>query len=67
MNYITEFVAENSRILWQENEEYGIRKPIVVEPYSDSIQISQGENTVVIQYTAVKDLIKILKDLKEPE
>lgn len=67
MNYITEHVHPESKILWQENEIHGPDQPIVIESYENVISLVQGENVINIQYTAVKDLIKIIKDLKEPE
>lgn len=66
MNYITESVAKDAQILWQSNDDNGLENPILIEPFNGSLCMTQENNIINIQYSAIKDLIKILKSVKEP-
>ncbi len=66
MNKITDYVHKSGKILWQQNEDFS-EQPILIECFHGCVNLTQGENIITIQYTAIKDLIKILKDAKEPD
>lgn len=61
-----EVPAKDSIILWQKNEETGVGEPaLLIEFYSDCLQISQDGDRVNMDYDTIKDLIKVLKEWKD--
>ena len=65
---IQEVNGKGSVVIWQENPKEGIGKPaILIESYRGSFGITQEGNYISLNYETIKDLIKVLKTLKEPE
>ena len=57
---------KDSIILWQEDPEDGVaEKPILVEPYSDVISLTQGDNSISLNFHHVNELIKVLKQVSK--
>ena len=63
---IENFIQKGSKILWQTFDEEGTppEAAIVVQPYSDCIQISQSGNEIRLNYHHAIELIKILRTIK---
>lgn len=66
MSYET--TMKNSIVMWQNHEESGVGEPaLLIECYMGCFQITQEGVRISINYDSIKDLCKILKQLKEPE
>lgn len=62
-----ENAGKNAIIMWQSNEENGVGEPaLLIESYIGCFQITQDDQKININYESIKDLCKILKQLKEP-
>jgi DNA uptake protein ComE-like DNA-binding protein len=55
---------EGAIIIWQETSEGAAEPAIVVEPYTDVIQIVQEGERININYESVKEICKVLNSLK---
>jgi hypothetical protein len=63
-----ESTAKNAIVMWQTNEESGVGEPaLLIESYMGCFQITQEDQRININYESIKELCKILKQLKEPE
>jgi hypothetical protein len=53
---------KNSIIVWQEDPVEGVaEKPVLLECYSDVITLTQGDNTINLNYETVAEFCKTLK------
>jgi hypothetical protein len=53
---------KNSLIVWQEDPEDGVaEKPVLLECYNDVIAMTQGDNTINLNYETVAEFCKALK------
>jgi len=65
---IEKLYSKNAQIIWQTPGEDNVPEPaIVVEAYMGSFSLTQEGRSISINYESIKDLIKVLKDLKDPE
>ena len=56
-----------SFIIWQNNPD-GVGEPaLLIETYNDVFSITQEDRFIQINYSTVKELCRIMKQLKEPE
>lgn len=60
--------TSSTQILWQvaDEEGSGHEPALVITPYMGVIQIEQEDQVINIAYSAIPDLCKLLKSLKEP-
>jgi len=54
-------------VIWQDaSDEYGVGEPaLLLEGYSDTITITQGDQSVIINYETIKELVKAMKVLQQ--
>lgn len=58
--------AKNAIVIWQEApEDMGVGEPaLLIEMYSDVLNITQGDNCISVNYEALKELCSVLKTAK---
>lgn len=53
-------------IVWQECDEESVAEPaLIIEKYIDVLTITQGENSININYPSIPELIKALKSVNK--
>ena len=64
---ITTIGNKHTQVLWQSESECGMPEPpIIVTNYAGSnlIDLTQGSNTVDVNYESIPELIKVMKTVK---
>lgn len=54
---------EDSKVIWQQvDAEFGVGEPaMLVNFYSDTVEITQGKGSILINYETLPDLCSLLK------
>jgi hypothetical protein len=62
---MTDTAREGSIVLWQQSADEIPGEPaLLIEPYSDTIRISQEDNAINLNYESVDEFIKVLRNMK---
>lgn len=58
---------EDAIVIWQKSDDGTPQQALLIEAYSDVIQIGQDGTRIDLNYESVKELCSVLKSIKRPE
>lgn len=61
----TTIAAKTSYVFWQDQEDGLPNQAILINVYSDSIMLEQGNNAINLDYQSLNEFIKTLKKARD--